>query len=291
MMDRREYHYFISGLPALSFEDSKEWISMDAFREVLENHLHPDDFSQVKYVFLKDDHRNLVEFLETGAVEERGTGNFTVEEFRNQVSLFTAILPSEDILPQYMVQVLKEHMTEEGELDREKVRPVQVSHTLSEGYYRYIMEHGSPFLKGFTEFDFNLQNLLAFIKAGDYSLDQKQFITGASLHAGHLRHYAGKSLVRDHEFEFFEEIVSASESRTFLDEEIKVDKLRWRVIEEMTFFDYFNIDRVLAYLEQMLIIRRWASLKKESGEEKLRKIMNESWQETLNLKDMEEEIL
>jgi len=279
---QKQYHYFISGLPDLSFDDKKEWTSVTSFKKILEDQLHPDDYEQVKLVFLKDDHYNLINFLETGEIDEGRPGNFTLDHFRDQVSLFSAILPSEDILPPYMVKILQENIGDEA-----GINTVQISHMLAEGYYRYIIEKGSPFLKAFNEFDYNLNNLIAFMKTGEYLLDQKQFITGDSGHAMHLRSFAGKNLMKDHEFEYFEEILSYTESLSFAEEELKYDKLRWKVIEEMIFFEDFTLDWILGYLEQMIMISRWSSLKRESGEAKLRKMMHESWQETLKSKEIE----
>ena len=103
-----------------------------------------------------------------------------------------------------------------------------------------------------------------------------------SSHAEHLAANKGKSPATDPEFEFFDEIVSISESRSFSDQEIKYDRLRWRIINEMIFFENFSIDWILGYLQQLIIADRWSELKKESGEKRLREILD------FKVKDAEE---
>lgn len=267
-MLKRQYHCFISGLPALSLDDSRLWISPGEFGEMLKENLHPDDYRQAELVFMENDKRNLAAYLVSGKNTDSLPANYSVSDFQEQEKLFSAILPSADILPRYMVNVMKENLQEEGKKDK-----LKIEHELSEGYYHYLMENAVPFLKAYSIFDFNLRNLVAFIKAGRHNISQEQFITGDSVHAGHLRDYAGKNLVKDHEFEFFDEIVSYTGSASFADEEMKYDRLRWRVIEDMVFFDNFSIDRIIGYLLQLLIARRWSALDRDKGEEKLRQIL------------------
>jgi len=75
--------------------------------------------------------------------------------------------------------------------------------------------------------------------------------------------------------------MSYTGSQSFAEEEMKFDRLRWRVIEELIQFEDFSIERILGYLQQMLILKRWSSLKKEPGEAKLREIMDKSRSEAL----------
>jgi len=273
-MVKRQYHCFISGLPALTLDDSRLWISPHEFREMLKENLHPDDYRQVELVFMENDNRNLTSYLVSGKIPDSLVGNYSMSDFREQEKLFSAILPSADILPSYMVRVMRDSWQEDGRKDK-----LKIEHELSEGYYHYLIENAVPFLKTYSIFDFNLRNLVAFIKAGNHNISQAQYITGDSLHARHLRDYAGRNLLKDHEFEFFDEIVSYTGSGSFADEEMKYDRLRWRVIEEMIFFENFSIDRIIGYLQQLVIASRWKALDSDKGEEKLRQILADSWKE------------
>lgn len=269
-MMEREYHYLISGLPNISPEDKKPWISIPEFRSYLEEHLHQEDFAQARLLFLKVDHRNVIKYLEAGETEPGNAGNFTVDDFSDRDSLQAEAAPSPGSVPPYMAEVLLKY----GDV-KEAINKSQISHELENGYYTHIMSFGCPFLKRFTEFDYNLNNLLAFVKAGQHRIDQQKFISGHSSHAQHLQNNAGKNTVKDPDFDYFDEIIALTGNPSFAEEEKRVDLLRWNAIDEMILFRNFTVDRVLGYLLQMLIIERWSSLHKHSGEKKLRNMLSE----------------
>ena len=78
MMVKRQYHCLISGLPSLFFDGDKPWTSPAAFREMLAEDLHPEDYGQVELIFIKEDHLNLADFLCKEKDEPLRPGNFFV---------------------------------------------------------------------------------------------------------------------------------------------------------------------------------------------------------------------
>ena len=266
-MMERKYHYLIAGLPDLHFGEFKEWTPLPAFYRSLRRDLHPDDCRMVKLMLLKEDNDHLLSFLQTGEVHHARHGNFNADDFKEQISLFSSILPAKDILPPYMVNILRKHEYREEEPDF-----VQYSHELAEGYYHHVMEHGSRFLKTFTIFNYNLDNLLAFMKAREFGMDPKRFITGDSGLTKHLEHASDKILTADPEFDWFEEISAIACISPFSEAELKADNLRWRIIDDLTFFEDFSLDWILGYIQKMQIINRWSQLDIATGEKKLRKL-------------------
>ncbi len=61
-----------------------------------------------------------------------------------------------------------------------------------------------------------------------------------------------------------------------LERERGLDRLRWEVAGELSVFDYFNIDAVLAYLVRVQILERWLALNAERGKEVLNKLVYEN---------------
>lgn len=266
-MSQRQYHYFIAGLPELSFDAQKVWVSLVEFKEMLEEHLHPEDFEQVKYIFLREDHKNLVQFIAGGEEEPGEGGNYSAEDFKSELS---AILPEEHVLPGYMAGLLQRNEEGEEELDQ-----VTCSQELADGYYRFIMEHGSDFLRDYTEIEYDMANLLTYLKTEHHGLDKGKYLAGDSGHAHHLRRHLKKSLVKDPEFEYFDEVVGALSLATYEEAEQKLDLLKWKLIDDRIFFEQFTLDWILGYLEKLIIAERWAGLKKKAGEEKLRGMIEE----------------
>ena len=67
-----------------------------------------------------------------------------------------------------------------------------------------------------------------------------------------------------------EQIQSIAEETEVTEKERKIEQLKWSWLEENTFFDYFTIEKVFAYLLKLEIIERWYMLNREQGEKTLR---------------------
>lgn len=272
-MTKRQYHYLISGLPGL-YIGERVWTGITEFRNHLEVHLHPEDFTQVKHVLLHQDHQNLLHFLETGEIPPGSAGNYTLEDLRNPEDHISGTGQAADPMPDYMRTILVKYASDKEQADRPGVQ-----RELDEGFLRLIMEQGNDFLRRYYTFHYDLNNLLTFIKSGAYQLNQEEYITGDTPHAQHLREYAGRNLATDPDLEQFDEILSISEKTSFTDQEKAIDQLRWRVIDEMNLFEYFTLDRILGYLLQMQIAARWEKLDRDSGEKQLRKLIDVSYRQ------------
>jgi len=267
-MSRNKYQYLIAGLPDLSLHDEKEWISVPDFREMLKKGLDSDDYEQVKLVFLRYDNENLVNYLEKGKINERLAANYRLEDFRNQEESFSSIIPEDDILPLYMVEVMKEFQG-----GKDNFNSLTYSHLIAQKYYQYIQENAGEFLRQYTTLEYDLANLLTYIESRNHAMDPEQFLTGSSSLTNHLREDVSRAMTKPPDFDLFTEIICYAELPAVAEKEMKYDELRWRMIDEMTFFEEFTIDRVLGYLFKMLIINRWTQLKHDQGEEKLRRII------------------
>ncbi len=270
-MLQRRYHYLIAGLPDLSFEEQKPPITVVEFCKQLFTHLHPEDYEQISLVLLNYDNKNLIHFLKDNETEYTIAGNYKAVRFRDQVDRLNSILPEKDILPGYMVNLIKQHYDVES-----AINPDNYEMILAEGYYHHIMNIGSPFLKMMTEFDYNINNLLTAFQTGKYNLFLKGFIVGENSLAMHLKRIGGRNLVSDSEFDFFNEILGYAGIQSYAEAERKYDILRWKMIDEATFFENFSIDWLLGYLHKLLIIRRWSNLNHDSGIQRLREMITET---------------
>ncbi len=271
MTGSAKYHCLIAGLPTLDLASRKVWISPKEFRTQLEQELQPDDFEQVKLLLLKEDNEHLVDFIEHGTFSRMEASNFSLEDFLHQVEQFDAILPEGDLLPPYMVDVLRQYRSPEIHPDR-----VEVEKLVADLYFGHIMEHGNDFLKEYTRFEYNMANLLAYIEAGNHATDPWKFIAGNTTFVQHLQEDSSVTMAASAGFEMFNEITCYAELPHLADKEMRYDEVRWRIIDEMVFFDEFTVDSVLAYLLKLMLIDRWGRLEKAAGEEKLRGMVEEA---------------
>ena len=60
-----------------------------------------------------------------------------------------------------------------------------------------------------------------------------------------------------------------------LDRERGLDELRWHKIDEITLWDYFNIDVILAFVCKLKIVDRWLQLDPDSGRAMFRQLVED----------------
>jgi hypothetical protein len=283
-MEQRHYYCFVAGLPEIRFDGSPLWITPANFVVEMRRELHPEDMRMADVMLHWYDNENLVRFLQGKDLVNVDIAHFNTDDFIRQHEIFQAIVPEKDILPPYMAEVQHFYSRSQDTLD-----PLECRRLLDDGYYHWVNEQGSRFVSQYTTFEYNLSNMLTYIinsKSGSNRPDEG--IAGDSDFTVHLHETAGKNLVKDPDFDYFDEILSIKEAFTMAEAEIRYDRLRWDVIERLTLFDYFTTDAILAYLKKLIIASRWESMSDKAGREKLLETINQSLDKVLQHKEEQE---
>ena len=55
--------------------------------------------------------------------------------------------------------------------------------------------------------------------------------------------------------------------------ERKADMLRWRWLEDNSFFNNFTVEKLFSYMVRLGMVERWSSLDKEEGQRLFRKLI------------------
>ena len=76
------------------------------------------------------------------------------------------------------------------------------------------------------------------------------------------------------EVDYMDQVVKISEITELVEREKKLDQMRWKWMEDKTFFDYFTLERLYVFLLQTDIIERWLTLDKEKGNQMFRNIIS-----------------
>ena len=77
------------------------------------------------------------------------------------------------------------------------------------------------------------------------------------------------------EFKEADRLQAILEGNDILSRERGIDDLYWEKIDEITLFDYLNLDKILGMTVKMMIIRRWLILDEETGRELFKKLVEE----------------
>jgi hypothetical protein len=271
-MPDRNYYYFVAGLADLVFDSGKSYPDMPEFREELKKHLHRRDYYLASLLFLPDDNRNLISFLEAKDDEWDVMGTYSREDFEEQMRINGSILEEKNILPDYMVQLMTEWSDSEEGITTSVMRK-----KLCEGYIILALASGNRFMEKWVKFDTDLNNIFIFLNSKSLDLNPADYLVGDDLFTNELLELfrSGKDFPVIFESEYASAIFKIATENEFLERERKTDLFRWNYIDTITVFEYFTINQILGYLIKYSIVVRWSKLEPETGKIMLKKFIDE----------------
>jgi len=106
-----------------------------------------------------------------------------------------------------------------------------------------------PIIERWVEFDGALRNELVRIRASRRHVEP----------AAHLRPagYIGSSLAPA--------VTAATMNASLLDAEKNLDEIRWKALEELATGHYFDLEVLITYAYQLLILQRWEHIRSADG--------------------------
>ncbi|MCK3684487.1 DUF2764 family protein [Maribellus sp. YY47] len=269
-MLKREYHCLVAGLPDLFFNENKLVTDSVDLLIQLKMELSPSDYELVKLIYLQADNENLQNLLLRKKASFNPKGIFSESYLQLQLS------PENELpeLPEYMLQFLewiKETEQKELNLNAEII--------LQQLYYEYILQTNNEFLKNWFLFQLNLKNILTAVNCiqFDYSTEEHLIRVNENKNVCLLlTNRKFKPEWFEDEIPYHREIFKITESsRSWMERETALDKLKWDYLDEYTFFYYFTIEKILGYILKLQMVERWTKLNKKSGEELLKKLIDD----------------
>jgi len=255
-MFRNYYHYFIAGLTEIFFNESGINFGMLQFKKLLEEQIKPQDYKLVQLLFLPYDNQNLLHFLNEEYDKFNPLGNYLQSDFEIEFSK-----ERKNTLPSYMYKFYDMYKNEEETPKIDK----SWENILTEMYYEYVLTTKNKFLKQWFEYNQNIKNILTGINCRKFNLNPEKHLIGKNLITESIITNKTKDFGLDSDFPIVTSLLNISEKENFLASEREIDLLRWSKIDELTLFEYFTIDKVLAYTIKLDIAYRWLALDEEKG--------------------------
>ena len=137
---------------------------------------------------------------------------------------------------------------------------------LTPEFYAEALAHRNRFLREYFRFDLCLRNLKV-------KYLNKELGRPADKDLMVLLGKDGEAL--ELPFEEEEAVESILRGDDLLVRERALDDLVWENVSQMTVFDYFDIEAVLAFIVKMQVVARWYRLDEQSGREMFRKLVGE----------------
>ncbi len=266
----KNYYCLVAGLPDILLGDKKVLFTSIALRDMLREELTGQDFSMVQALYLPFDHYNLINLLYQQKKEFDPRGNYTTLELevltdkKNLEALEGADFPS------YLVEFAKQILFAE-----EAIEKVSAEVILFRKYAEYLNQYSNVFLKEFLKFEINQKNVFTALTARKYEIDYENELIGE----GEVVEALLKSRSRDfglaNELDYIESLIQIYEDENIMERELKIDRLKWNYLDEITFFNYFTVERVLAFVYKLLMVERWIALDEEEGKKMFQQLVNE----------------
>ena len=255
----RNYYYLVAGLLDIQFEDSKVSVAVDQFRTEVFDALSGADRKLMDLILLENDCRT---FLGSERMEELS-------------AVVKAQEPCPEGVPQFMYDFVQEYQD-----DSWQQYAAFAQDRLWAMFYQYALGCGNEFVSNWYRFNLDLKNIQTAITARKYELDVRNLLIGDGEVAQALRTSGARDWGLSQELPFWDDIMRLQEAADLNDRERKTDLLRWQWLEEHSFFNYFTIERLFAYMVQLGIVERWSSLDREEGQKLFRRLIGELKEQT-----------
>lgn len=267
-----KYYCLIAGLPDIMLEDSKLTCSVADFREELEGILTDADKKLIDLFYLKFDNKNLLAYINQSESNPESRGRIAYDELD---ALFQALReeekpPKNHRIPPYFESFFRLYLENE---EKENKLDVSWEDRLAALYYAYAMKNPNKFVVDWFELNLNINNMLTAITCRKHNLDKAAYIVGDNLVAQALRTSNARDFGLSDELEYLPDLQRIAEESDLMLREKKIDLLKWKWLEEQTFFKTFDIESVYAYLLKLEMIERWVTLDKETGDKTFREIV------------------
>lgn len=134
---------------------------------------------------------------------------------------------------------------------------------LTADFYRSALADRNRFIRDYFRFDLNVRNAKVRYLNEALGRDPKKDVI-----------VLDEDEPQD-EFEEVSRLDAVLHGKDILERERGIDDLMWEKIDEMTTYDYFDIEAILGFLAKLHIVERWYILDEKTGREMFRKLVDE----------------
>ena len=174
----------------------------------------------------------------------------------------------------HFIEEIRENLSEADGATMDLLLRGLDGNALDEDFYTVALKHRNRFIRNWFRFDLNLRNakvrwlnerlgrpLKQDVLTGENPEAEDADIEGFRFRAGEFEEAAA-----------LEEVLAKT---NLLSREKALDDLVWKKADELTVFDYFDLEAVLAFIVKLKIADRWLVLDPEEGRERFRRLVKE----------------
>ncbi len=261
---KRNYYYLVAGLQDITLDIHKLTVSQLAFRDELRTELHPSDYRLVEKLFLPYDNKNLLNLLEKKGEEFSEKGNYSREFLEENIKE-----PAE--LPSYMKRFITAFKS------KDPIYPdMSPENELTTLFYDEITESvNNNFLFWWFNFELNIKNIMLALNARKYKVPFEHQIIGTGEVSETIRRSHARDFGLGNDLDYMEDLTGIARKEDIKEREQAIDELKWKYLDEETFFHYFTIEKILAFIIKLGMIERWLDIDKDHSNKLFKKLLRE----------------
>lgn len=270
-MSQTNYYTIISGLQDISLDTRRIYVPLAEFKTTLSEFLTEEDYQLAEALILTIDNQNILNKLLKNNEEFIPEGKYSEEEINEIADVPVDIEP-------YLIEFIEEAKEDTSSSENQKEL------TLFRLYNEYLYSLDNEFLQKWAAFSINLKNFIIARNCAEYNYktEEQLLITEftENVYQALIRGSFGSDIIKD-ELLFSDKIIGILDSeKSVVQKEQELDELKFEVLEELTFFNYFSIEKILSYIIKIIIVERWLKMDKEQGQKAFKRIIDKLIQDT-----------
>ena len=260
---KRHYYYLVAGLQDITLDIHKLILDQLAFKNELKTGVHPDDYKLVETIFLPFDNSNLLNLLTKSDKPFIEKGNYDKETLEENIK-------EPFNLPGYMKRFIMAFK------NKEPLFPdLSPENELTTLFYEHVLQEKNDFLREWFRFELNSRNIMSALIARKHNINYENQIIGTDETSDTIRRSHARDFGLGGELDYLEALIDISRHEDIQEKEKAMDTLRWEYLDEVTFFEYFTIEKILSYTIKLGLVERWLAIDKEHGQAMFRKLLEE----------------
>jgi len=269
----KQYYYFVTSLPKITFFDTKLPISPDEFILDLLDVIDPKDMVCLTALRSHFDNINLINRLENRD-EFFPFGNFTKEELIEEIKD-----------PQHLLPYIQDFL-EKKNFNERSYPYYSLENELTLLYYNYLLSLPYPFLTKFIKFDYDLKNFATALSTRKFKVDRSKNILKLHSLYENLLHNNSPDFGLGYNYDWLYAYIEMFEKNNLHDRELKLIEMRFKFIDEELTYDYFSFNQIIAFYLKLFLLQRKVTFDEIKGRNIFEKVTNELSNEQNIFKDL-----
>lgn len=269
-MRKRNYYCLVAGLPDIVLDDRKMAMSSVELRDYLQENLHHKDFDMVKLFYLPWDHQNLVQILFHNSPKWDERGNYAREDLEILADRKQLDFVEPGKYPPYFITFLENFF--DDDLETTETPAIK---QLTEEWYKMLDTHRNRFVRDIASYYRMKNNIMLALNSRKYELAYENALIGDDEMTAALKKSRARDFGLTGDVEYIENLIQIFEIDNILEREQKIDNHLWSYLDEITVFDYFTAEKILAFVLKYFIVERWFVLDREQGQQRFSRLLKE----------------